>query len=129
MTKSLWNGYERIDFLFENRECILVFPKTPTELFDEFKSATGMTLSELISYREHPLDKIPTIFNNNIPIVLVYGDTDDVVPYNENGMLLENYYKSKGGNILAIGKAKCGHHPHGLEDNSPIIDFITKYGV
>ena len=97
-------------------------------MLDEFISATGITLSKLLSYREHPIDKMPVLLKKNIPIVLVYGDSDTVVPYYENGMLLEKYYRSKGGNILVIGKAGCGHHPHGLEDNSPIIEFIEKYG-
>ena len=98
-----------------------------SNLLDEFINATGMTLSELISYREHPIDKLPMLLENNIPIVLVYGDSDDVVPYHENGMLLEKYYKNKGGNLLVIGKPGCGHHPHGLNDNTPIIEFVEKF--
>ena len=240
MTESTWNGYKRIDFLFEGRECILVFPERAvegknwllkTEYFGDFPSfevemlargwhlayiknvtrwcldedldlkdrfaaflhaeyslaekcvpvgmscggliackfaakypgrvaamyldapvmnllscparvgrgesktmqefigATGITLSELLSYREHPIDKMPILLENNIPIVLVYGDSDNVVPYHENGMLLEKYYKAGGGNILAIGKPGCAHHPHGLDDSTPIIEFVEKYGV
>lgn len=96
-------------------------------MLNEFIEATGITLSELLSYREHPIDKMPVLLKNNIPIVLVYGDYDDVVPYHENGMLLEKYYKINGGNLLVIGKSRCGHHPHGLEDNTPIIQFVEKY--
>ncbi|MBO5945129.1 MAG: alpha/beta fold hydrolase [Clostridia bacterium] len=237
MIESLWNGYKRIDFLFEGRECILVFPNEArdgrewllkTEYFeafpsleiemlgrgwhlayiknvtrwcldedldlkdrfaaflheeyklsekcvpvgmscggliackfaakyphrvsalyldapvmnllscpakvgrghsnilDEFIGATGITLSDLLSYREHPIDKMHVLFENNIPIALVYGDSDEIVPYHENGFLLEKYYKARGGSILAIGKAGCGHHPHCLEDNTPVIEFIEK---
>ena len=96
-------------------------------MLNEFIEATGITLSELLSYREHPIDKMPVLLKNNIPIVLVYGDNDDVVPYHENGMLLEKYYKINGGNLLVIRKSRCGHHPHGLEDNTPIIQFVEKY--
>ena len=238
MTESIWNGYRRLDFLFEGRECILVFPNSANEsknwllkteyfgafpnfeiemlsrgwhlayiknvtrwcldedldlkerfvsflhseyslskkcvpvgmscggliacklaarhphcvsllyldapvmnllscparigrnesaMLDEFIAATGITLSELISYREHPIDKMPILLKENIPIVLVYGDSDDIVPYHENGMLLEKYYKKEGGNLLVIGKAGCGHHPHGLEDNTPIVEFVEKF--
>ena len=44
-TKSIWNGFDRIDFLFEGRKAILVFPKDEnkcnkwmlkTEYFDAF---------------------------------------------------------------------------------------------
>ena len=96
-------------------------------LFKEFTVATGMTLSDLISYRDHPMDKLPILLDNNIPVVIVYGDSDKTVPYCENGALLEKYYKDNGGTVLAIGKEGCGHHPHGLADNTPIIEFIEKY--
>ena len=45
MKELLWNGFNRVDFLFEGREAILVFPKQPnenknwlfkTEYFDAF---------------------------------------------------------------------------------------------
>ena len=95
----------------------------------EFFAATEMTFSKLIGYREHPIDKMPDLLRHGIPIVLVYGDSDHVVPYCENGALLTEYYTKNGGNILAIGKKNCDHHPHGLEDNTPIIEFVEKYGV
>ena len=47
MVESIWNGYKRVDFLFEGRECILVFPEhavdgknwlLKTEYFDDFPS-------------------------------------------------------------------------------------------
>ena len=97
------------------------------DLFQEFIDATGMGLPELICYREHPIDKMPSLLQNSIPIMLVYGDADLVVPYTENGALLEKYYKENGGEIVVIGKEGCGHHPHGLPDNTPIIEFVEKH--
>jgi len=99
------------------------------EFMEEFVSATGMSMSELICYREHPMDKMHVLLENNIPVILVYGESDDVVPYIENGKLLENYYKQNDGTIITIGKKDCGHHPHGLEDNTPIIEFAKKYSI
>lgn len=96
-------------------------------MLQEFIDATGITLPELISYREHPIDKIPVLLENNIPVFMVYGDSDGTVPYSENGAILEKAYKEKGGIITVIGKENCGHHPHGLEDNTPIIEFAEKY--
>ena len=58
---------------------------------------------------------------------MVYGDSDDIVPYDENGAILEKFYRENGGEILAIGKNGCGHHPHGLEDPTPIIEFVEKH--
>ena len=97
------------------------------EMLQEFINATGISLSELTYYREHPIDKMPLLLENRIPIILVYGDSDKVVPYCENGAILEKYYRENGGTITAIGKKNCGHHPHGLEDNTPIIEFVEMY--
>lgn len=96
-------------------------------MFEEFTKATGITLSELICYREHPIDKMHILLQNKIPIMLVYGKADTVVPYAENGGILEKYYCEQNGVIVSIGKDGCEHHPHGLEDNSPIINFIEQY--
>lgn len=96
-------------------------------LYQEFQDATGMTLSDLICYREHPIDKMHLLLQNKIPIILVYGDSDTVVPYKENGALLEKYYKENGGTIVVIGKENCGHHPHSLPDNTPIVEFVERH--
>lgn len=96
-------------------------------LLPEFMDVRKMDVSQLLSYRDHPIDKMHLLLQNRIPIILVYGDADDIVPYEENGAILEKYYRENGGIIIAIGKENCAHHPHGLEDPTPIIEFAEKY--
>ena len=97
-----------------------------SEGIGEIEEAYGFTSSELVTYRDHPIDHMAELIENNITILLVYGDSDVIVPFNENGALLEKYYKEHGGKIKVIGKKGCGHHPHGLEDPSEIVNFILK---
>lgn len=99
------------------------------ELYEEFVLATGMTMSQLICYREHPIDKIDILLQSKIPIILVYGEDDTVVPYVENGKILEDKYRKAEEVIETYGKKNCGHHPHGLCDNTPIVKFVEKYGI
>ncbi|MBE6947620.1 MAG: alpha/beta hydrolase [Ruminococcaceae bacterium] len=101
--------------------------KANDAMMQEFIQATGMDLVQLMKYREHPIDKMHLLLENKIPVVMVYGDSDDIVPYDENGAILEEYYRKNGGIILAIGKENCSHHPHGLTDNTPIIEFVEKF--
>lgn len=93
----------------------------------ELTNATGMDIKALMSYRENPIDKMHILLEKDIPVIMVYGDSDNIVPYDENGAILEEYYRKMGGEIVAIGKQDCGHHPHGLEDNTPIIEFVEKH--
>jgi len=95
--------------------------------YDEYFQATGRTISELICYREHPIDKMPILLENKMPIIMVAGDSDPVVPYCENGAILEKFYKENGGEIEIHIKPGCAHHPHGLEDNTPIINFVLAH--
>ncbi len=98
--------------------------KAGKSMMQEFVDATGMNLIDLINYRENPVDKLDILIQNKIPVVMVYGDSDEVVPYDENGQILEKYYRKNNGNIVVFGKENCGHHPHGLTDNTAIIEFI-----
>lgn len=75
-------------------------------------------------YHESPIDKMDVLNYSNIPIIMIYGDTDETVCYTENGKVLEDYYKKHNGTIKVIAKSMCGHHPHSLEDTSIIEKFI-----
>ena len=103
--------------------------RADNSMLPEFISATGISFTELLSYREHPIDKMHILLKNNIPVIMIYGDADITVPYEENGAVLEKYYKENGGTIVTIGKENCGHHPHSLPDNTPIIEFAEKYAL
>lgn len=96
------------------------------DLYPEFVEHTGMTTSDLINYRNHPIDNVEAIVIHKIPVFLVAGDSDTVVPYIENGKILYTYIKERGGDVQEIIKPGCGHHPHGLDDNTPLIEFALK---
>ena len=93
----------------------------------QFIRDKNMTLADTISYREHPLDYIPTLVKHRIPMVLVSGDSDTVVCYEENGIFLERAYENEKIPYEVHIKPGGDHHPHGLADNTPIVEFLTKY--
>ncbi len=98
------------------------------ENFSEILGALSMkSISELICYRETPQDKIPLLIKNKIPVVLVSGDSDTIVPYTENGILIEKAYKDNELNIDIFIKPGCNHHPHGLSNPTPVVESIEKY--
>lgn len=101
--------------------------RAPNSAMAELEQQTGLTMSDLINYRNHPIDHKEELLKANLPILMIAGDSDVVVPYHENGKLLADYYRANGGTIVEIIKPGCNHHPHGLEDTTPIIEFVEKY--
>lgn len=99
------------------------------EMKTECLDALQMTESDMICYRRHPMDFIPVLVENKIPVLMIYGDSDEVVPYEENGFLLENAYRKNGVPIRVNGKEGCGHHPHGLENPAKAADSIESLTV
>ena len=81
----------------------------------------------MLSYRDHPIDKMHILAECKIPVVMVSGDSDMVVPYDENGALLERLYKQMGLPLQVFIKKGGNHHPHGLEDPTVLADIIEKF--
>lgn len=99
-------------------------PKDHTEIM----GALGLNdIGEVLAYREMPLDKLSALVANKIPVVMVSGDSDQAVPYCENGRFLERAYRDGGVKIEVYIKPGGDHHPHGLADSKPVMDFIVKY--
>jgi pimeloyl-ACP methyl ester carboxylesterase len=80
--------------------------------------------AEALGFRGNPIDQLDPLAKAGIPLIHVVGDTDDVVPVSENTSIVEQRYKAAGGTIRVIHKPGIGHHPHGLEDPTPVVDFI-----
>lgn len=95
-----------------------------TGFWREIVATYGVSKSTIVNFRKSPIDNMAPLIENNIPVIMLYGNADNIVIYEENGKVLEAYYKEKGGIIKVIAKSMCGHHPHGLEDVTPIIEFV-----
>ena len=97
-----------------------------TELIKDYHFANEQ---EALAYKKNPIDNLEPLAKAHIPILHVYGDADDVVPPDENTAIIKERYEKLGGSITLIAKKGVGHHPHALDDPTPIVDFILKYTV
>ena len=88
--------------------------------------AYGLTEKEALQYQDGPLNHIEPLVKNKVPLLIVSGDQDDIVPYEENAGIVEQQYKQMDGNVKVIMKKGIGHS-HGLDNAQPIISFIKKY--
>jgi pimeloyl-ACP methyl ester carboxylesterase len=80
-----------------------------------------------LAYRGNPIDVLEPIAKAGIAVIHVVGDADDVVPPSENTARIEERYRMLGGVIEVIHKPGVGHHPHGLDDPSPVVRFIVEH--
>lgn len=96
------------------------------DLYPSFLGARGMTVSDLINYREHPLDYIDKLIEHRVPLFLVAGDSDRTVPFHENGAELQKAYEKTDIPFELVIKPGCDHHPHGLDDRTKLIAFTLK---
>ncbi|MEG1664982.1 MAG: GDSL-type esterase/lipase family protein [Mucinivorans sp.] len=88
----------------------------------QMMSAYGFkTKEEAMAWKKNPVDQIEKL--RNIPIILVVGDADEVVPVKENGSLLE---AAALPTFKAIHKPNIGHHPHSLFCPEPVVTFILR---
>ena len=72
-----------------------------------------------------PLTRLKSLSSADIPIFVVAGGADHVVPFDENSGILETDYRKLGGSVEVILKTTCDHHPHSLNDPAPIANWAN----
>lgn len=82
---------------------------------------------EAMDWKGNPNDLAAKLADDKVAIIQIAGAKDDTVPFAENGAVMQKIYKDKGGTFELIWQENEGHHPHGLPDPTPIVDFIEKH--
>ena len=76
------------------------------------------------TFSGNPIKNLPEFFSHGIPLMLVAGDSDEIVSFEKNADSMAKYCRENGIDITYVVKEGCNHHPHSLEDVAPIIDFV-----
>lgn len=97
-----------------------------TEDWQKILKAYKLTEEEALQYEDQPFNHLQSLAEHDVPVLIVSGDADDVVPYEENAGILVKKYKKLKGDVKVIMKNGTGHS-HGLEDAQPIVNFILKH--
>lgn len=92
----------------------------------ECLDAYGLTEQSLVAFRGNPLDRVVPVAKGNVPVIVVCGDADKTVPFAENTAVLQQRFLDLGGTIEVILKPGADHHPHSLEDPTPVVDFLLR---
>ncbi len=84
---------------------------------------------EAKAYAKNPVDNLAPLAAAKVPLLHVFGDADEVVPWEENTGLIAERFQKLGGSITLIRKPGVKHHPHGLDDSTPIVNFIWEHAA
>jgi hypothetical protein len=82
---------------------------------------------EMMAFQGNPIDILAPIAAAHIPIIHVCGDADTTVPETENTDIVRERYMALGGEFALIVKHGCDHHPHGLADPTPVVNFVLAH--
>ncbi|HEX3999067.1 MAG TPA: alpha/beta hydrolase [Pirellulales bacterium] len=83
--------------------------------------------ADALAYAKNPIDNLAPLAKARVPLLLLCADADDVVPYLENGAVAKARYDKLRGTAIVMIKHGLGHHPHGLDDPTPIVNFIVEH--
>ncbi|BCX50416.1 hypothetical protein HAHE_43240 [Haloferula helveola] len=72
------------------------------------------------------VDRLEPIAKAGIPVAVVLGMKDDVVPPKQNGEAVAAKYESLGGKVRVWRKPDAGHHPHGLHPPAELREFLLE---
>ncbi|WP_372846114.1 GDSL-type esterase/lipase family protein [Pontiella sp.] len=81
------------------------------------------TDEEALAATVSPIDLLEPLAKAGVPILMGCGTRDRTVPYEENGAILKERYEELGGAIEVVFEDK-DHHPHGLADPAPVVEFV-----
>jgi alpha-beta hydrolase superfamily lysophospholipase len=95
--------------------------------WQQFLDAWGLNNETASGFNQQAINYVDTLIAKNIPLILVAGKKDKIVPYKENALLLKKKYEASDVDFEAIIKKRCDHHPHSLDDPTPIVEFIMKH--
>ena len=94
------------------------------------KHFTAYQVSDLKGLLDHPLNPLNNylpIAKAGIPILAIRSGQDQTVLPASNIDELEKRIREAGGKIQVNRRDYFGHHPHGLDDPTPLADFILQY--
>ena len=86
----------------------------------------NLNLDTLKTFNDSPIHNLKEFFDTKIPVLLVAGDSDEVVNPDENYKIMLDYCKKNNIDIEVHIKKGCLHHPHSLEDLSIVSNFVNK---
>ena len=75
-------------------------------------------------FLENALNNLNIPAQHKIPVLLLSGGNDSIVPYENNGKKLVDVYRRYDAPVKSIVRPGCNHHPHGLDNAASVVPYI-----
>lgn len=102
-------------------------PGSPSDWAELLRCYGFASEAEALAYGGNPIDRVKPLVRAGMPLVHLFGDADEVVPWEENTGVMAARVATLGGSVRLIRKPGCGHHPHGPEDPAALADWIIAH--
>ena len=86
----------------------------------------GLDEESAREYRGMPLDRLEPLARARVPVLLVLGTADEVVPPQENGERLASRYLELGGPVHVWRKPGAGHGPPCIDPIDPLVRAVFR---
>lgn len=104
-------------------------PGSPADWADLLKCYGFGSEEEALNWPGNPVDNVAPLVKAGIPLVHVFGDADETVPWEENTQVMADRVASFGGTLKLIRKPGCKHHPHGPDDPAMLAEWIIGHAL
>ena len=98
--------------------------RQPNLKSDFMKKWNLKTDKEVENFKNNPIDKFENLAKSGVPVLMIVGGKDRTTPYYLHGKIYKERFFDAGGNLSFIYKKDADHHPHGLDNPTPIVEFI-----
>lgn len=135
-----WGGFFSTRYAISNPKSVAaIYYDCPLLTFENFNEGTRESILKAIGpWAENapetwiddprmPLNMAEQLAKTEIPIYLVYGGADRVVPPENNCEAFIPRYEAAGGKLIVNKRNLFGHHPHGIEESDQTLaDFFKE---
>ena len=103
-----------------------IFDRFSGEAKKHFAAYNVPDLDGLLAHPKNPLNNYLPIAKAQIPILALRAGQDQTVLPASNIDAFTGRMVQAGGNIKVINREHYGHHPHGMDDPTPLTGFILQ---